>query len=104
MVWRQAERERNVEEIHRTASELMSRIQSWLSSYATLGEQIDKVSAAYAESKRILSDSNQSVIQKIKKLEKHGVAPKRTAIKVSSRKSGPESVIPAALSRDAAED
>ncbi|MCM1177950.1 MAG: DNA recombination protein RmuC [Clostridium sp.] len=98
MVWKQAERERNIEEIHRTASELMTQLQSWLASYAAVGEQIEKVAKSYSESRRKLVDSNQSVIQKIRKLERQGLAPKKTAVKSSSRKSGAESVIPPSLS------
>lgn len=97
MVWKQAERERNVEEIHKVASELMTQLQSWLVSYTVVGEQIEKAAKSYSESRRKLVESNQSVIQKIRKLEKHGLAPKKTSLKSSSRRSGPESIIPAGL-------
>lgn len=100
MVWKQSEREKNIEDVHKTASELMTQLQSWMSSYVAVGEQLDKVVGTYNESKRKLSESNQSVLQKIRKLERQGIAPKKTTVKSASRKSGSESVIPQQLISD----
>ena len=100
MVWKQAERERNIEEVHRAASELMSQLGNWLDSYVKLGEHLERTSAAYRESKRILTDSQQSVVKKIRKLESLGVEPKtlKAKVKGGTRRLGTESVVPAELS------
>ncbi len=100
MVWKQSVWEKNIEEVHKTASELMTQLQSWLSSYTAVGEQLERALGTYNESKRRLSGSNQSVLQKIRKLEKQGASPKRTSIRNVSRKSGPESIIPPSLMPD----
>lgn len=105
MVWRQAERERNIEEVHKAASELMSQLGNWMASYVSLGEQIERTSRVYAESKRTLVDSQQSVVKKIRKLESLGVEPKmlKTKVKGGVRRMGKESVIPAGLAEDTEE-
>ena len=56
--------------------------------------------------KKKLNESNQSVIKKIQKLEKLGLAPKKSQgkIKTTGRSMGPESIIPAALSPDMTEE
>lgn len=95
MVWKQAEREKNVDNIVAAASELMGQLGGWLDIYAGIGDRIAQLSKAYGESTDKLSGSRQSVIQKIRKLEKLGAAPKRGAVKTASRKSVPGSVIPA---------
>lgn len=100
MSWRQAEQEANIEQVYKTASELMSQLQAWMSAYVSVGENIERTVRAYNESKMKLVDSNQSVIKKIGRLEALGVSPKRSRgkVKTSARRTGPESVIPAALS------
>lgn len=105
MVWKQAERERNIEEVHKAASELMSQLHNWMTSYVNLGEQIGRASKAYDESKRILVDSQQSVVRKIRKLENLGLEPKtlKSKVKGGVRRLGPESVIPAELSDESSD-
>ena len=77
----------------------MGQLKGWMDSYVKLGEHLGKAAAAYEESKKKLTDSNQSVVKKIGKLEKLGLAPKRSnaKIKTGARLAGPESVIPREL-------
>ena len=84
---------------NKTAEELMGQLKGWLDSYVKLGEHLERASVAYADSKKKLTDSNQSVVKKISKLEKLGLAPKRSAgrVRANARLAGPESVIPPAL-------
>ncbi len=101
MVWKQSEKEKNIEAVHAAASELMGQIQSWLGYHINLGEQIKKLSSVYEDSSKKLTESKQSVVAKIRKLEGLGAAPKRNAVKAVSRKgssNSSESVIPAELS------
>lgn len=102
MVWKQSEKEKNIEEVHKAASELMSQLNNWMADYVSLGEQIERTSRIYAESRKTLVDSQQSVIKKIRKLESLGVEPKtgRTRVKGGVRRTGSESVIPQELSSD----
>lgn len=102
MAWKQHEQEKNISDVYKTAEELMSQLKGWMESYVKIGDYLGKASSAYEDSKKKLSDSNQSVIKKIGKLEKLGIAPKRSnaKIKTGSRLSGPESVIPKELSDD----
>ena len=99
MSWKQAEQEANIEQVYKTASELMGQLQGWMTSYVTVGDSLERTLRAYNESRMKLSDSRQSVLQKIRKLESLGLSPKRSKakIKINARKSGPESVIPAEL-------
>lgn len=100
MAWKQHEQEKNIADVYKTAEELMGQLKGWMDSYVKLGEHLGKAAAAYEESKKKLTDSNQSVVKKIGKLEKLGLAPKRSnaKIKTGARLSGPESVIPRELS------
>lgn len=102
MVWKQSEREKNIEDVHKAASELMSQLGNWMSNFVSLGEHIERTAKAYNESKRILTDSQQSVVKKIRKLEKLGVEPKMLKAKTKGavRQAGTESVIPRALADD----
>ncbi len=99
MAWKQANQEKNIAEVYKTAEELMGQLSGWMDSYVKIGEFLDKARSAYEGSTKKLSESNQSVIRKIQKLEKLGLAPKRSQarIKTTGRTSGPESVIPQAL-------
>ena len=103
IAWRRQDQQRNIEEVYNTAGELMSVLQNWMESYARIGENLDKVTAAYNESTRQLKESNQSVIKKISKLEKLRVTPKRSkaGVKSSGRMvGGRESIIPAVLAQE----
>lgn len=99
MSWKQAEQEKNIEDVYRTASELMGQLQGWMSAFVSVGENLDRTVKSYEESKMKLVDSRQSVIRKISKLESLGISPKRSRgkVRISERKSGPESVIPKEL-------
>lgn len=99
MSWKQAAQEENIEAVYRTASELMSQLQNWMSAFVSVGEYLRKASDSYDDSKKKLCDSRQSVIRKIEKLESLGLSPKRSRakIQVSGRKPGPESVVPKEL-------
>ncbi len=100
LVWKQSEREKNVDAIVGAASELMGQIQGWLDKYEDIGDKIKKLSDTYDEATKKLTTSPQSVVSKVRKLENLHVAPKRSALKASSRKAGRESVIPASLSNN----
>ena len=98
MSWRQYNQEKNIAEVYKTAEELMGQLKNWMSAYADVGNALKKAAGAYEESRRKLIDSNQSVVKKIGKLERLGLAPKRSAakIKTGGRLSpGKESIIPA---------
>lgn len=99
MSWKQSEQEKNIEEVYRTASELMGQLQGWMSSFVDIGTSLDRAVKSYTESKKKLADSRQSVIGKIGKLESLGLSPKRSRgrVRISARKTGPESVIPKEL-------
>lgn len=100
MAWKQASQERNIEEVYKTASELMSQLKGWMDSYVDIGEHLKKASRAYDVSTGKLNGSNQCVIRKIEKLENLGLSPRRSSakIKTGTRLQAPASVIPAALS------
>lgn len=100
MGWKQAEQEANIEQVYKTASELMGQLQGWMSAFVAVGENLDRTVKSYAESRSKLVDSQQSVIRKIARLESLGLSPRRNKgkVRVSGRKSGPESVIPRELS------
>jgi DNA recombination protein RmuC len=101
IAWRQHDQQRNIEEVYDTASELMTAISNWMQTYTKLGEAIEKVGGEYRESTRKLTESNQSVVKKIAKLERLRVTPKRSkaAVKSGGRKglAKPDSIIPPAL-------
>ena len=105
MAWKQHEQEKNIADVYKTAEELMSQLKGWLDSYVKLGDHLKKASDAYADSTKKLTESNQSVVKKIGKLEKLGLSPKRSnaKIKPGARLTGPESVIPKELA-DASEE
>ena len=106
MAWKQANQEKNIADVYKTAEELMSQLGSWMESYVKIGDALKKASTAYGEASKKLSESNQSVIKKIQKLEKLGLAPKKSQgkIKTTGRSMGPESIIPAVLSHDKIEE
>ena len=99
MAWKQANQEKNIAEVYKTAEELMSQLGGWMDAHVKVGELLGKAQAAYGESTKKLSTSNQSVIRKIQKLEKLGLSPKKSQgrIKTTGRTMGPESIIPASL-------
>ena len=101
MSWKQHNQEKNIAEVYRTADELMSQIKGWLDSYVEIGKFLDKARSAYDESRRKLTDSQQSVVRKIDKLERLGLSPKRSSAKLKTGSrlvQGHESVIPQELS------
>lgn len=99
MAWKQANQEKNIAEVYKTAEELMSQLNGWMSNYVKIGESLEKAMSSFEESTLKLKDSNQSVMKKIQKLEKLGLSPKRSQarIKTSGRSQGPESIIPESL-------
>lgn len=99
MSWKQAAQEANIEQVYKTASELMGQLQGWMSAFVAVGDNLDRTVKSYVESKSKLIDSQQSVVKKIEKLESLGLSPKRSRgkVRISARKSGPESVIPKEL-------
>lgn len=101
--WRQHDQQKNIAEVYKTAEELMSQLKSWMGAFVNVGEHLEKAKTAYDESRKKLSESNQSVIRKIDKLEHLKLSPKRSnaRIKAGARMvAGQESIIPAELSRD----
>lgn len=101
MMWKQHDKQQNIEQVYVAASELMSQLKGWMDAYVKIGESLNRASEAYLESKKKLVDSNQSVIKKIDKLERLGISPKRSRSKIDPSArivAGTESVIPKELS------
>lgn len=101
MMWKQHDKQQNIEQVYVAASELMSQLKGWMDAYVKIGESLNRASEAYLESKKKLIDSNQSVIKKIDKLERLGISPKRSRSKIDPSArivAGTESVIPKELS------
>ena len=92
----------NIAEVYKTAEELMGQLNAWMSSYVKIGESLEKAKAAYGDATRKLSESNQSVIRKIQKLEKLGLSPKKSQgkIRTTGRTVGPGSIVPQELSNE----
>ena len=63
MAWKQANQEKNIAEVYKTAEELMGQLNGWMSSYVKIGESLEKARSAYGDATKKLSDSNQSVIK-----------------------------------------
>ena len=100
VAWRQFDQQRNIQEVFKTASELMSALENWMGEYVKVGERLEALNKSYGESPRLLSGSSQSVVKKVAKLEKLGATRKRSsaALKTGGRMiGGRESVIPGAL-------
>lgn len=100
--WRQHDQQKNIAEVYKTAEELMSQLKSWMSAFVNVGEYLGKAQSAYDESKKKLSESNQSVIRKIDKLEHLKLSPKRSNAKIKAGArmvAGQESVIPNELAQ-----
>lgn len=101
MSWKQHNQEKNIQAVYDTAEELMGQLRGWMDAYVKLGDALGKASDAYDESRRKLVDSNQSVMKKIDKLERLGLAPKRSSAKLkpgARMVQGKESIIPKELS------
>ena len=96
---KQHEQEKNIADVYKTAEELMGQLKGWMESYVKIGENLEKATSAYEDARKKLSDSNQSVLKKIGKLENLGLSPKRSSarIKSGSRLDGPQSIIPKEL-------
>ncbi len=100
VAWRQFDQQRNIQEVFKTASELMSALENWMGEYVKVGERLEALNKSYGESSRLLSGSSQSVVKKVAKLEKLGATRKRSsaALKTGGRMiGGRESVIPTML-------
>ena len=100
MSWRQHDQEKNIAEVYKTAAEMMGQLKNWMDSFVKVGDFLGKAQDAYEDSKKKLSDSNQSVIRKIDKLERMRIAPKRSnaRIRAGARTvAGQESIIPSEL-------
>ena len=100
VAWRQFDQQRNIQEVFKTASELMSALENWMGEYAKMGERLEALNKSYGESTRMLKESSQSDVKKVAKLEKLGATRKRSnaALKTGGRMiGGRESVIPTML-------
>ena len=100
VAWRQFDQQRNIQEVFKTASELMSALENWMGEYAKMGERLEALNKSYGESTRMLKESSQSVVKNVAKLEKLGATRKRSnaALKTGGRMiGGRESVIPTML-------
>lgn len=100
VAWRQFDQQRNIQEVFKTASELMSALENWMGEYAKMGERLEALNKSYGESTRMLKESSQSVVKKVAKLERLGATRKRSnaALKTGGRMiGGRESVIPTML-------
>ena len=100
VAWRQFDQQRNIQEVYKTASELMSVLENWMAEYVKVGEKLKELGKSYGESTRLLTESNQSVVKKIAKLEKLGATRKRSnaGLKSGGRMIGGRgSVIPSEL-------
>ena len=100
MNWRQHDQEKNIREVYDTASALMSQLKTWMDSFVKVGDSLEGALSAYNDSKKKLTESNQSVVRKIDKLERLKLAPKRSnaRIKAGARMvGGQESIIPVKL-------
>jgi len=104
MSWKQHDQQQNIAEVYKTASELMGQLRDWMKAFTNVGDHLSKASAAYNEAKAKLTDSNQSVINKIDRMEKMGLSPRRSRGKIKSSaknmRGGYESVIPSELAEN----
>ena len=99
MAWRQADQEKNIAEVFKTGEELMSQIRGWLSADEKIGAALNDAQSAFNDASSKLSESNQSVVKKIQKREKLGLASRKSRGKINPGASipKPESVIPASI-------
>lgn len=104
MTWKQYRQQENIDNVYKTAQELMSRLKSWMEQYSKVGDFLEKAMASYSDSKRKLSESNQSVIKKIAKLEELGLQPKKNTGKIKIGNRVEKSIIPATLGTNSHEE
>ena len=107
VAWRQFDQQRNIQEVYKTASELMSVLENWMAEYVKVGEKLKDLGKSYGESTRLLTESNQSVVKKIAKLEKLGATRKRSnaGLKSGGRMiGGRSSIIPSELAANLDEE
>ena len=107
VAWRQFDQQRNIQEVYKTASELMSVLENWMAEDVKVGEKLKELGKSYGESTRLLTESNQSVVKKIAKLEKLGATRKRSnaGLKSGGRMiGGRSSVIPSELAANLDEE
>jgi len=103
MSWRQHDQEKNIEEVYKAGSELMGQLKNWMDAFTKIGDNLKTATNAFNDARSALVDSNQSVIKKIDKLEKLGLAPKRSKAKLKPGAriiGGHESIIPTELSEN----
>ena len=55
VAWRQFDQQRNIQEVFKTASELMSALENWMGEYAKMGERLEALNKSYGESTRLLN-------------------------------------------------
>lgn len=102
MSWKQYDQDRNIAQVYKTAEELMSQLKNWMDSFVSVGDNLQKAVRAYDDSKKKLTESNQSVVKKIGKLEQLKLSPKRSSGKIREggrTVAGQESIIPAELAQ-----
>lgn len=106
MAWKQANQEKNIAEVYKTAGELMSQLKGWMDAYVGVGEALDKAVKSYDISKKKLTESNQSVMKKIVKLQNLELSPAKSKASVSgvSRRKAAGSFIPPQLSPEDSSD
>ena len=78
----------------------MSVLENWMKEYVKVGDKLKELGKSYDESTRLLTESSQSVVRKIAKLEKLGATRKRSnaSLKTGGRMvGGKQSVIPTQL-------
>ncbi len=102
MAWKQSNQEKNIAEVYKTASELMSQLRGWMENYEKIGKALEDAQKAYSDSKSKLMDSKQSAMSKVRKLEKLGIEPRRSDSRKDVRKLGSsltrsETIIPESL-------
>lgn len=99
MSWKQHNQEKDIARVYSAAEGLMSQLKNWMDSFVEIGKSLESATKAYDTARKRLSDSDQSVIKKIGRLEEMGLKPKRSKSRITSKTRLPEqgSIIPGAL-------
>ncbi len=99
MAWKQADQEKNIAEVYKITAELMAELKGWMEAHVSIGTHLEEALEAYETSTKKLNTGKQNVMQKIEKLEKLNLAPKKSQakIKTKTRSNGPQTVIPKEL-------
>ena len=100
MSWKQHNQEKDIARVYSAAEGLMSQLRNWMDSFVEIGKSLENATNAYDTARKRLSDSDQSVISKISRLEEMGLKPKRSKSRITSKTRLPEqaSIIPKELS------